>query len=392
MLINFKTENYNSVKDEACLTMEAYTRDRKRNEQLIENRGKHVLPVACMIGANASGKTNIIQSLRFLRAQVVHSMEYGSDDTVSDHAFRFDAGSRDRPTSVSVRFSNENEYLYSASFLKGLVEEESLYIVRGKTEELMFERRKDSLKVGKGMEMLSTVYGFTPPNTLLLSKSSQFNVTGLRDAYEWFSRKLRFYRWSGYVPVERLRGFLRTDKERLIRFYRESDYGICDLMIDETSRADETDRRNQKAITALHTIPGHGIVPLPMTDESNGTIQMTNLAMSIMEALDSGGVLFVDELSNSLHPLQSDYLVEIFMRRESNPLGAQIVFSTHDAGMIDRNGFRRDQVWLTSRDPSVGATELYSLLDYDIRNDLRFSANYLAGRFGAIPYLVRESR
>ncbi len=96
--------------------------------------------------------------------------------------------------------------------------------------------------------------------------------------------------------------------------------------------------------------------------------------------------MFIDELDARLHPLMTQRIVEMFHSPLTNPKGAQLIFATHDTNLLDKSLFRRDQIWFTEKDQQ-GATHLTSLAEYRVRNDAAFEKNYLAGRYGAIPFL-----
>lgn len=121
-------------------------------------------------------------------------------------------------------------------------------------------------------------------------------------------------------------------------------------------------------------------------DESNGTKRFIAIAGPIVDALDKGSLLVVDELDCSMHPLLTQKLVELFHSEQSNPNGAQLVFATHDSTLMNPSLFRRDQIWFSEKD-SKAATRLFSLCDIDRtpRRQEAFEKNYLAGRYGAVP-------
>jgi AAA15 family ATPase/GTPase len=124
-------------------------------------------------------------------------------------------------------------------------------------------------------------------------------------------------------------------------------------------------------------------------NESEGTMAYFSLLGPVVRALEKGGVLCIDELDSSLHPLLALELVRIFSDRKSNPLGAQMVFNTHDTNLLDSSLLRRDQVWFTEKDSS-GSTHLYPLSDFRPRKNENLKRGYLQGRYGAIPFLEHE--
>jgi len=120
--------------------------------------------------------------------------------------------------------------------------------------------------------------------------------------------------------------------------------------------------------------------------ESDGTQRMLELLGPIWEVLQKGAVLIMDELDTSLHAYITRALVRLFNSPETNPNGAQIVFTTHDTSLLDLTIFRRDQIWFTEKDRS-GASDLYSLQDYSPRKGEAIQKGYLAGRYGSIPLI-----
>ena len=124
-------------------------------------------------------------------------------------------------------------------------------------------------------------------------------------------------------------------------------------------------------------------------DESTGTQRFVGIVGPILDALDKGSLLVVDELDCSMHPHLTFKLVEMFQSAEMNPMGAQLVFATHDTNLMTPALFRRDEIWLTEKN-SRGGTELYSLAEIKSdkskpRKDDSFEKHYLAGRYGGIP-------
>jgi len=120
--------------------------------------------------------------------------------------------------------------------------------------------------------------------------------------------------------------------------------------------------------------------------ESEGTQKLFALAGILFDTLNKGSVLFIDEFDASLHPLMSHAIVELFNSSQTNPNNAQLIFMTHDTNLLSNKLFRRDQIWFTEKN-KYGATDLYSLAEYKVRNDASFEKDYIQGRYGAIPYI-----
>jgi uncharacterized protein len=127
-------------------------------------------------------------------------------------------------------------------------------------------------------------------------------------------------------------------------------------------------------------------VRFPVKEESYGTQRFFALSCPLLEALENGRTLFVDELDASLHPLLLRHLIELFHNPQTNPKGAQLIFNTHDTTLLDGSLFRRDQIWFMEKDRE-GCSHLYSLLDFSPRQGEALAKGYLIGRYGAIPFL-----
>ena len=124
---------------------------------------------------------------------------------------------------------------------------------------------------------------------------------------------------------------------------------------------------------------------IPLKEESLGTQILFGLGARILTKLETGGILIYDELDNSLHPHLSRLLVKLFNNPKSNPHNAQLIFTTHEMSIIDREMLRSDQIWFAEKN-KVGSTELFSVQDFDgVREDAPFDKWYNAGRFGALP-------
>jgi uncharacterized protein len=120
--------------------------------------------------------------------------------------------------------------------------------------------------------------------------------------------------------------------------------------------------------------------------ESEGTQKIFALSGTLVDTLNNGKVLIFDELDARLHPLISLAIVQLFNSNKTNPNNAQLIFMTHDTNLLSNKLFRRDQVWFTEKN-RYGATDLYSLAEYKVRNDASFESDYIKGRYGAIPYV-----
>ena len=125
--------------------------------------------------------------------------------------------------------------------------------------------------------------------------------------------------------------------------------------------------------------------------ESEGTKKIFSIAGLLIDTLKKGNTLIFDEFDARLHPLMSKAIVEMFNSQETNYKNAQLIFMTHNTNLLNNKLFRRDQIWFTEKN-KYGATDLYSLVEYKIRNDASFESDYIKGKYGAIPFIGNLSQ
>jgi uncharacterized protein len=170
---------------------------------------------------------------------------------------------------------------------------------------------------------------------------------------------------------------------------RNADFGICDIEVKHES----VNLANGRSVTIPNFFFQHSPKEqdawLPLASESKGTQTMFRLALPIVSLMRRGGVLVVDELEASLHPMLAAKIVEQFNDPKTNPKNAQLIFTTHDTNLLGNllgEPLRRDQVWFTEKDKE-GATRLYPLTDYKPRKPENLERGYLQGRYDAVPSL-----
>lgn len=421
MLIEFRVENHRSIRDEQVLTMEA-----GRVGDTDDPRPRHVpgyaeplLPVAVLYGPNASGKTNVLNALDYMRDAVEGSFRLWPPDVgVPRDPFAW-GPKRAEPSLFEVSFLYDAvryEYGFVASD-KCFLEEWLRAWPRGKKQD-WFVRDGDSFKFGQHLkgenQVIQDAMG-DRSNALYLSAAAQFGHLQLTPVFRWF-RGIRtinlsespvpFLGWQaeGWLAVQLAReGRSIRDQmtlfgdepssatllDRLRSLLKQADIGITDLKLIRKDSVDQGPRSSRPRIQVKHQsqFPNSW---LPLEEESRGTRALFRLAPPILQALDEGGVVLADELEASLHPMLAQQIVRQFNDPAINTRNAQLLFTTHDTNLLGTTVgepvLRRDQVWLTEKDQD-GATVLYPLTDYKPRKAENIERGYLQGRYGAIPFL-----
>ncbi len=419
MLVEFRVENHRSIRDEQALTLEAGrggTTDDPRPRMLGVADGMRLLPAAAIYGANASGKSNVVAALGFMRDAVVHShRSWGPAEGVPRDPFAWGTKNRE-PSLFEVTIVVEGvRYRYGFVADHECFLEEWLYAWPRGRKQTWLEREGDSFKFGDlllGENRL--VEQVTRTNALFLSAAVQHKHEQLTPIYGWFrSMGTVALRRAGPPSVGDIgsRWFHRAlEEEALSRgerpesrskwegddrlqsfreLLRAADVGILDFKLDNNADSRRRHRWSRGEILVRHQGPTEEAW-LPLREESQGTLTLFSLGPQILDALHSGGLLVIDELESSLHPLLALRVVQQFNDPVANPRNAQLLFTTHDTNLLGttmgETALRRDQVWLTEKDHE-GATSVYPLTDYKPRKAENLERGYLQGRYGAIPFL-----
>lgn len=407
MLVEFRVENHRSIREEQVLTMEASrvgTADDPR-PRTVDGYRQALLPVAALYGANASGKSNLLDGFGYMQVAVLHSHRvWDPEGGVPRYPFAWD-GYRSKPSSFELTFLIDNiRYEYGFVVDDKQVLEEWLYAWPKGSKSVWFERELDGdlhqYKFGDGLKGdKRLIEEVTRPNALFLSVATQHNNAQLSQIYEWFwnlrtinlKSKKNFIshptgdRW--FAAAFREKGSISNgDNLRQSRFQslfnllQAADVGILNMKLDPS---------DSTKILVQHRISLEDEW-LPFSEESDGTKSLFRQAPLLLDALESGGLMIVDELEVSLHPLLALRLVELFNNPRVNSKNSQLIFSTHDTNLL--NGFsaeaplRRDQIWLTEKN-AEGATQIFPLTDFKPRKAENLERGYLMGRYGAIPFL-----
>lgn len=413
MLVAFSVENYRSFQERVTLSMVAA--DLKSRPETLDHTNVfpahddlHLLTSAAVYGANAGGKSNLVAAIRFMRSLVLNSSrETRLREPVNVAPFRLSSDTADQPSFFEIVFIDQGEiYRYGFLVSQQRVEEEWLFATRTTREGYLFERTHDSIKVnrrsfkeGLGLEER------TRPNALFLSVATQWNGKRAGQIAAWFEQLLVDAGIDDPIMQRRLeRRYARRElAPEIVAFVRNLDLGIDDIQVERVPEREMSVRGpdgtprlvitpDATRILTVHTRYDSDGNPLAdelfdlFSEESQGTRRLFVLAEPILTTLRQGSVLVIDEMDARLHPILICQIIQLFNTPETNPNHAQLIFTTHDTNLLGSQLFRRDQIWFVEKSRR-GASTLSSLAEYRVRNDAAYEKNYIAGRYGAIPYL-----
>ena len=389
------------------------------------------LKSSVLYGANGSGKSNLLSAIGFFRSFILYSSnDRQGDDKIDVIPFLLSSETENSPSSFEMIFAIDDvRYRYGFEVTKENITAEWLFVLDLKTgtkESNFFTREKQNINVlgrnfkeGKGLESK------TRPNALFLSTVAQLNGEQATKIQKWFKRTINIISGledstTGYT-IGRFQSELDF-KKKIIDFIKLIDLGIEDIKIEEkvftefaskiapngktsdkiASLLEElqkeikgADDAKEITINAYHKKYGNDNtiienVPMDFGLESRGTQKLFALLGPLLDTIENGKILIVDELDSRLHTKLTIELLKIF-ESKINKKNAQLIFASHDTNLLRGDLFRRDQIWFAEKNP-IGATDLYSLVEYKInkeisvRNDASFEKDYLIGKYGAIPY------
>jgi AAA15 family ATPase/GTPase len=409
MLVEFRLRNFRSFRDEEVISFVAST-DKIAQENIVELEDSidvRLLRSLVVYGANASGKTTLLDALAFVQDFVRNSAKKDPDEQIDVQPFMLDQESRSKPIGFELIFIQGGvRYQFGFEVKENKIFREWLLSYPKGRPRRLFDRHinHDSYDYSfstylKGEK--ERLVELTKPNTLFLSVGATFKNEQLLNVVNWFSEKLmgvQADRISENVILDRMTKSVEYVGQirKLLRF---ADLGIVDFSVDDAPDSVQnllkairvfmeevpSDKRKKFIVNMLHRA-GRENIPFPMHMESAGTRQLFSLSVPILDALSEGKILFVDEIDSSLHPLLVHALVKLFHNPSINNKFAQLLFNTHDTTLLNLAIFRRDQVWFVEKD-QFGASHLYSLLDYSPRKGEALEKGYLQGRYGAIPFV-----
>lgn len=416
MLLQFNFKNYKSFRDDTTLDLTA-TKITEFSDRVVNVGNEKILPVAAIFGANASGKSNVQDAFRFMATYVIQSFAFGGESndkknktySIRPTPFLFDINSANAESSFEVYFIDCEEngaktYNYGFVLDKDGVAEEWLNYAsksaRGKYKTIFYRNIKENeldlsglpAKSGENIEIS------LEKETLIVSLGAKLKIKKLKNIRDWFVN-LNFANFG--EPFENLiMSRLIPDnfdsdenvRHNVVKYLSSFDDSIVDFNIEKIPDDRDAVEDRFKIETVHKMIGSDGTTSIPLHDESAGTLKMFSLYPALHDVLETGSVLFIDELNARLHPLLVRNFIITFLNPEINKNHAQLVFTSHDSWQLNENLLRRDEIWFTEKN-SDGISSLYSLADFvdedgtKIRKDENYEKNYLLGKYGAIPSL-----
>ncbi|MFY7998052.1 MAG: AAA family ATPase [Candidatus Kapaibacteriota bacterium] len=424
MLIEFSVENFRSFKERMTLSMVANDSEELLHSNTVSAGKKlRLLKSAAIYGANASGKSNLVKALEFMGMFIISSAK----DTQTGEKLRFepfllDTSEWNKPSLFEITFLVDGtRYRYGFQLNDRIIVTEWLFHQQKNSEKALFTREGSIFTLSNAFKEAKGLEPRTRDNALFLSVLAQFNVAIANTILGQVGNFIIFQD----TIIDKIFGNallstkLPDNALEIESFLSYFNLGFTGLSIRNSSLKEltpktdaedfneftnalndylsQTKNNSFRVFLTKHNVLDTNNIGVKTIDfsleqqESEGTKKIVAFAYTFIRALQQGLCVIFDEIDNSLHPILSRKIIELFNNSETNPNGAQLIFTTHDTNLLSRKLLRRDQIWFTEKMPH-GATDLYSLADFEVNEEqsaqsASYSNDYLLGKYGAIPYL-----
>ncbi|MDR0509004.1 MAG: ATP-binding protein [Candidatus Methanoplasma sp.] len=412
MLVDFTVENFGPFRDEVTLSLQS-TSGKELPENIIHDDAVDdgILGSAVIFGANASGKSYLFLALETLRGTVFQPFP-ANTGVLTYQPFRLDPHKKGAPTRMEIRFIVDGIlYHYLIRYDRKEILEEWLNFYPKGQKAKVFHRKKNvyefgSNKIATGQGTISKMTG---ANSAYLAVAAQMNNEICVNAHRGIINNIIVVRGDDLNMIDNTIAFMNSDpsiKEKILDALAASDFGITEIE-GSLNRKKLTEMTGilPPQIIGMMMITGpqevserilnlrHGVSTAGLSDadktfpyqiESKGTLKMLGLMGPVIEGLKSGRTVIIDEFGAYMHHDLCKWIVTLF-KQPGNTNNAQLLINTHNQLLMDLSIFRRDQMFFTEKDRESGASDLYSLHDFNIRKEFNVQKNYEIGRFGAVP-------
>lgn len=415
MLIDFTVQNFRSLRDEQNLSFLASSDKTHQASHCMETglRGLPKLTRAAVIyGANASGKSNLIYALAVMRNMVMLSMTWPEEVFAEQYTpFRLDPSSAGDPTRFEVNvLIGGVRYQYGFSHDAQRIHDESLVVFKTSKGQNWFSRRWNRQTDQYDWNFSSHFTGpketwrqATRPTALFLTTAVHLNNEQLKPLRDWFSDEVLILNWPGHVGIGSTLQRLEDPafKARALKLMQAADLHLADIQVEhvpgkqvgfkwEPGKAPEFSEREGKhpVVKYVHEMEDGKQVAFDARFESLGTQRLLSYIGPVLDAIENGKLLVIDEIDSSLHPMVVKFLLSLLHDPSVSQRGAQLWMTTHDSSLLDADLLRRDQFWFVEKSQAQ-ASRLYPLTDFHPRKGEALEKAYLRARYGGVPHISR---
>ena len=375
MLLQFKFKNYKCFYEETILDLMA-TQEKRHLETTTEINGYHVLPVIAIHGANAAGKSSVLEALEYMFYIIKNSNKFDVNTPLPVNPYLFKESARQENSEFEVSICLGNyEYRYGFSLNKNKIEEEWLYTKRfalntKAQQKKIFERSGKLVDFGTSYKNYEKMWNFfnkeinlNIDKLLVLSTIAPKEEKGIfRDLYSFILKSDVIIESSFKNVTVDILDASDSRYDKFQEIIQEFDPCILDVKVEK-----KEEQENKYDINVLH-------------------LNLDDIIPKILKNLETGGVICIDELDVKLHPLLFRKIVMMYVNKFINHNNAQLIFTAHSTYLFNSNDLRRDELYIVDKN-LIGKSKLYSLSEFrNLRVDADYEKKYLSGQFGGIPF------
>lgn len=422
MLVQFSVENFRVFETKQTISLVADTNtSRKTRDPVLVTEFEEapaLLRQACILGANGAGKTSLIEAIAFMKQIVRNSVDDSANDRLNIEPFFLKAVSRKLPSVFEIVFIEEGTlYEYGFAYTTEMVTKEWLTACHKTDSETntVFTREYNEAKSSDYEWYLNPDYingdenfwkTSTLPKALFLSFAVRLNLKSLVQVYNWIDRNLVIISNEKFLTNREYTARLMLNegwKKKIVRFLNLLDIEFVDIIVQDTGNVDKsmfngtprfnTENHRQSDqylksydINFVRMDDNRNPISFPLQYESSGTISLFDMAGPLIQSIEGGHTILIDELNTPIHPLAFQSIVSMFENSQNIINRCQIIFTTHDVSILEHESIQRDQVWFAERESDY-SSNLHSFLDLENQSPVPISKRYLSGQFGGIPLI-----
>jgi len=402
MIQELKIKNFLSFKDETVFSFEA-SADKTLEDYYVavQADGTRLLKMGMIYGANASGKSNLINAFEFLNNFTSSIREEKSTKTPFV-PFMFDK-TRDEPGEFELIFyANDTKHKYCLVINDSNVLEETLFFYPGTQPAILFDRKFDAKKKISVVEFgpkikiseqaKEAIQLKTLRNTSIIAAYRQVNLSipELDVVSDWleeqFLNSINPYTDLTSYSDDAIKNSVDV-KSHALNFLKEADFNITDVLFKAKEKIKKEKRIHYNETLFTHKVINEGNeehYSLSEKWQSKGTLRYYGLSAPFYHTIKNNSFMLIDEIGSALHPLLVIHFLKEFLQKSKK---AQLLFTTHNMSLLnEKDILRKDAIWFTEKLEN-GSTDLFSLADFNFRKELSYFNAYKIGKFGGVPQL-----
>lgn len=423
MILEFKVKNFKSFKSEQILSFEASSDISAEEYYCVRKPHDRVLKFAAIYGSNASGKSNLLEAVKFLR-DIAITPQNDKTYRTGFTPFMLDNDTPNQAGEFEITFYiGETKLIYQVQLNRANITFEKLEYYGTSRKSLLYLREHVSdgrvrVKFGEkakcSKEDSIQINKSTLPNMTVLSAFGKYNIDVpiIEEVYAYFvygfnqsiDIHTNLFYWANQIIKDSV-----ISKGAMLAFLNRADFNISNFEIKEEEIDDNIrlfltnfaksvgqdealEKFKKLQVNFNHKVVNDGKSSEFLLDsdfQSKGTIRYYGLAALLLKAIKENSFILIDELEDSLHPDLYNHFITTFLVNTKGK-DSQLLFTTHNIGLLDYEDIRKDVIWFTEKQEN-GATELYSLAEFKIRPTLSYSKAYKLGKFGAVPNIINSS-